>query len=89
MLPYLQLSQQAAEPFHGGTILSDTPEEGPTMREVTNVRSEIKTSRVPEVGEGGEEQAVAVDQKPRLERPGHSRVRVWDMVATPHNAPRN
>lgn len=36
-----------------GPSFSDMQVEEPTMREVTNVRSEIKTSRVPEVGEGG------------------------------------
>lgn len=44
-----------------GPSFSDMQVEGPTMRELSNVKSEIKTSRVREVGEGGEEEAVVAD----------------------------
>lgn len=44
-----------------GPSFSDMQVEGPTMRELSNVRSEIKTSRVREVGEGGEKEAVVAD----------------------------
>lgn len=44
-----------------GPSVSDMQVEGPIMRERSNMRSEIKTSRVPEVGEGGGEEAVVAD----------------------------
>lgn len=44
-----------------GPSFSDMQVEGPTMRELSNVRSEIKTSRVWEVGEGSEDEAVVVN----------------------------
>lgn len=44
-----------------GPSVSDMQVEGPIMRELSNMRSEIKTSRVREVGEGGEEEAVVAD----------------------------
>lgn len=44
-----------------GPSISDMQVQGPTMREPSTVRSEIKTSGVREVGEGGEEEAVVAD----------------------------